>query len=78
LLIQAAADELLAQDAEWLAVSASAAGVDVTYTSWPGMRHDFALEPGLLGCGGRRRDVCRLVPRQGSPGMNGAAGKASS
>ena len=48
LLIQAAADELLAPDAERLAASASAAGVDVTYTRWPGMWHEFVLEPGLL------------------------------
>jgi acetyl esterase/lipase len=48
LLIQAGSDELLAPDAAQLAASASAAGVDVTYTSWPGMWHDFALQPGLL------------------------------
>ncbi len=48
LLIQAGADELLAPDAEALAASASAAGVDVTYTKWPRMWHDFALQPGLL------------------------------
>jgi epsilon-lactone hydrolase len=48
LLIQAAAGELLAPDAELLAASASAAGVDVTYTRWPRMWHDFALQPGTL------------------------------
>ena len=48
LLIQAASDDLLAPDAEALAASASAAGVDVTYTRWPRMWHDFALLPGLL------------------------------
>jgi epsilon-lactone hydrolase len=48
LLIQAAAGELLAPDAELLAASASAAGVDVTYTRWPRMWHDFALQPGVL------------------------------
>jgi epsilon-lactone hydrolase len=48
LLIQSGADELLAPDAERMAVSASAAGVDVTYTRWPRMWHDFALQPGLL------------------------------
>jgi len=48
LLIQAGSDELLAPDAERLAARASAAGVDVTYTRWPGMWHDFALQPGLL------------------------------
>jgi epsilon-lactone hydrolase len=48
LLIQVATDELLAPDAELLAASASAAGVDVTYTRWPRLWHDFALQPGLL------------------------------
>jgi epsilon-lactone hydrolase len=48
LLIQAGSDELLAPDAERMAASASAAGVDVTYTRWPRMWHDFALQPGLL------------------------------
>ena len=48
LLIQAGADELLAPDAEALAASASAAGADVTYTKWPRMWHDFALQPGLV------------------------------
>lgn len=48
LLIQAGTEEMLAPDAEQLAVSAGAAGVDVTYTRWPGMWHDFMLQPGLL------------------------------
>ena len=48
LLIQAGASELLAPDAERIAASASAAGTDVTYTRWPGMWHDFMLQPGLL------------------------------
>jgi epsilon-lactone hydrolase len=47
-LVQAGTDELLAPDAESLAASASAAGVHVTYTRWPRMGHDFALQPGLL------------------------------
>ena len=48
LLIQAGADDLLAPDAESLAASADAAGVDVTYTRWPGLWHDFPLQAGLL------------------------------
>ena len=48
LLIQSGADDLLAPDAESLAASASAAGVDVTYTRWPGLWHDFPLQAGLL------------------------------
>lgn len=48
LLIQAGSDDLLAPDADRLAASASAAGVDVTYTQWPRMWHDFLLQPGVL------------------------------
>jgi epsilon-lactone hydrolase len=48
LLIQAATAEILAPDAEALAARASAAGVDVTYTRWPGVWHDFVLQAGLL------------------------------
>jgi epsilon-lactone hydrolase len=48
LLIQGAAGELLTPDAELLAAGALAAGVDVTYTRWPRMWHEFMLEPGLL------------------------------
>jgi len=48
LLIQAATDDLLAPDAEGLAARASAAAVDVTYTRWPRMWHNFALQAGLL------------------------------
>jgi epsilon-lactone hydrolase len=48
LLIQAGTDELLAPDSSRLAASAAAAGVDVTYTRWPRMWHDFALQPGQL------------------------------
>jgi acetyl esterase/lipase len=48
LLVQAGSDDLLAPDAGLLAASASAAGVNVTYTRWPGMWHNFTLEPGLL------------------------------
>ena len=48
LLVQAGTDELLAPDAELLAASAMAAGVDVTYSRWPRMWHDFTLQPGML------------------------------
>ncbi len=48
LLIQSGADDLLAPDAERLAVRAEAAGVDVTYTRWPGLWHDFVLQPDLV------------------------------
>ena len=48
LLIQGSAGELLTPDAELLAASVLAAGVDVTCTRWPRMWHNFMLEPGLL------------------------------
>jgi len=48
LLIQAGSDDLLAPDARRLAAAASAAGADVTYTRWPGLGHDFVLQPGVL------------------------------
>jgi len=48
LLIQAGTDELPAPDAELLAARAADAGTDVTYTRWPRLWHDFALQPGLL------------------------------
>ena len=48
LLIQAGTHELLAPDAALMAARAAAAGVDVTYTRWPRLWHDFMLQPGLL------------------------------
>jgi acetyl esterase/lipase len=48
LLIQVGSDDLLVPDADRLAASASAAGVEVTYTRWPRMWHDFALQAGLV------------------------------
>jgi acetyl esterase/lipase len=51
LLIQCGTDELLAPDSESLAARAEAAGVDVTYSRWPGMWHDFTLQPDLIAAG---------------------------
>jgi epsilon-lactone hydrolase len=48
LLIQSGTDEILAPDADLLAASAGAAGVDVTYSRWPRMWHDFMLQPGMV------------------------------
>jgi acetyl esterase/lipase len=48
LLIQCGTDDLVAPDSENLAVRAEAAGVDVTYSRWPGMWHDFVLQPGII------------------------------
>jgi hypothetical protein len=69
LLIQAGTGELLAPDAKALAASAVAAGVEVTYTRWPGMWHDFPLHPGILAAAGRQRgETGRLVRRRGHSG----------
>ena len=51
LLIQCGTDDLLAPDSESLAARAEAAGVDVTYSRWPGMWHDFTLQPDLIAAG---------------------------
>ncbi len=48
LLIQAANDDVLLPDADDMAASAAAAGVEVTYTRWPRMWHDFVLQAGLI------------------------------
>ena len=48
LLIQCGTDDLVAPDSENLAVRAEAAGVDVTYSRWPGMWHDFTLQPDIV------------------------------
>jgi acetyl esterase/lipase len=48
LLIQCGTDDLVAPDAERLAVLARAAGVDVTATRWPRLWHNFPLQPDLL------------------------------
>jgi epsilon-lactone hydrolase len=52
LLIQCGTDDLLAPDAGNLAVRAAAAGVDVTYSRWPGLWHDFALQPDITAAAG--------------------------
>jgi epsilon-lactone hydrolase len=48
LLVQCGADDLLAPDAERLAARAAAADLDISYSQWPGMWHDFALQPDLV------------------------------
>jgi epsilon-lactone hydrolase len=52
LLIQCGTDDLLAPDAGNLAIRAAAAGVDVTYSRWPGLWHDFALQPDITAAAG--------------------------
>ena len=68
LLIQAGTSELLAPDAERLAASASATGTDVTYTRWPGMWHDFMLQPGLLAAADNALAQAAWFVRTVSPG----------
>jgi epsilon-lactone hydrolase len=48
LLIQCGTDDLVAPDSENLAARAEAADVDVTYSRWPGMWHDFVLQPDIV------------------------------
>jgi acetyl esterase/lipase len=48
LLIQCGTDDLVAPDADRLAVRARAAGIDVTATRWPRLWHNFPLQPDLL------------------------------
>jgi acetyl esterase/lipase len=52
LLIQCGTDDLLAPDAENLAVRAAAVGVNVTYSRWPGLWHDFVLQPDITAAAG--------------------------
>jgi acetyl esterase/lipase len=47
LLIQCGTDDLVAPDADRLAARAEAAGVDVTSSLWPGLWHDFTLQPDI-------------------------------
>jgi len=51
LLVQCGTDDLLAPDADSLAARAAAADVDVTYSRWPGLWHDFALQPDITAAG---------------------------
>ena len=47
LLIQCGTDDLVAPDSDSLAARAEAAGVDVAYSRWPGLWHDFMLQPDI-------------------------------
>ena len=68
LLIQCGTDDLLAPDAEKLAVRAAADGVDVTYSRWAGLWHDFALQPDITAAGGRAlAEAARFVSRVCAP-----------
>jgi acetyl esterase/lipase len=64
LLIQCGTDDLLAPDTESLAVRAAAAGVDVSCSLWPGMWHDFALQPDITAAAGSAlAEAARFVAR---------------
>jgi len=68
LLIQCGTDDLLAPDAANLEVRAAAAGVDVTCSRWPGMWHDFPLQPGLTAAAGSAlAQAARFVARVCAP-----------
>jgi epsilon-lactone hydrolase len=68
LLIQCGTDDLLAPDAGNLAVRAAAAGVDVTYSRWPGLWHDFALQPDItLAAGSALAQAAWFVARVSAP-----------
>jgi acetyl esterase/lipase len=56
LLIQCGTDDLVAPDSVKLADRAAAAGVDVTSTRWPGLWHDFTLQPDITASAGRALD----------------------
>jgi monoterpene epsilon-lactone hydrolase len=69
LLIQCGTHDLLDPDAENLAVRAAAAGVDVTYSRWPGLWHDFVLQPDITAAAGRAlAQVAWFVTRVCAPG----------
>jgi epsilon-lactone hydrolase len=68
LLIQCGTDDLLAPDSEKLAARATAVGVDVTYSQWPGMWHDFALQPDMTAAAGRAlAEAARFVAHVCTP-----------
>ena len=56
LLIQCGTDDLVAPDSEKLADRAAAVGVDVTSTRWPGLWHDFTLQPDITTSASRALD----------------------
>jgi monoterpene epsilon-lactone hydrolase len=68
LLIQCGTDDLVAPDSEKLAARAKAAGVDVTYRAWPGLWHDFTLQPDITAAADRALDeAAAFVARISAP-----------
>src|SRR5262249_27709607 len=72
LLIQYGADDLGAPDSDALAARAAAAGVDVTRSRWPGLWHDFMLQPDIIAAADSALDeVARFLARFAVPGGPG-------
>ena len=68
LLIQCGTDDLVAPDSEKLAARAEAAGVDVTYSLWRGLWHDFTMQPDITAAGDSALDeAARFVARVCTP-----------
>jgi acetyl esterase/lipase len=57
LFIQWGTDDLVAPDSERLAARAEAAGVDVTGSRWPGLWHDFTMQPDITTAAGKALDA---------------------
>ena len=68
LLIQCGTDDLVAPDSEKLAARAEAADVDVTYSLWRGLWHDFTMQPDITAAGdGALDEAARFVARVCAP-----------
>lgn len=68
LLIQCGTDDLVGPDSDKLAVHAKAAGVDVSYRAWPGLWHDFTLQPDITAAADSALDeVAGFVARVSAP-----------
>ena len=68
LLIQCGTEDLVAPDSEQLAARAKAAGADVTYRAWPGLWHDFTLQPDITAAADSAMDeAAGFVARVSAP-----------
>ncbi len=68
LLIQCGTDDLVAPDSEKLAARAEAAGVDVTYSRWQGLWHNFTLQPDITAAADQALDEATgFVARVSAP-----------
>jgi epsilon-lactone hydrolase len=72
LLIQWGTDDLVAPDSENLAARAAAVGVDVTPSRWPGLWHDFTLQPDITAAADKALDeAAEFIVRVSAPGGPG-------